>query len=83
MSDTRIIYNFLINEFTNEHPIVYLYVCGHGRSQTSAVNKAMGLLKDIFCPPYTVEFLKEIITEYLDIKKEEYKKGKLEVKPLY
>lgn len=83
MSDTRIIYNFLTNEFQNDHPVVYLYVCGQERSQTAAVNKGLALLKDIFCPPYTVVYLKELLVEYLDIKKEDYKSGKIHVKPLY
>lgn len=83
MSDTRIIYRFLINEFTNDHPVVYLYVCGQERSQTAAVNKGLALLKDIFTPPYGVDYLKELLVEYLDIKKEDYKKGVIQVKPLY
>jgi hypothetical protein len=83
MSDTRIIYRFLTNEFPNDHPVVYLYVCGQERSQTAATNKGLALLKDVFSPPYSLVYLKELLIEYLDIKKEEYKKGVIQVKPLY
>lgn len=83
MTDIKIINKFLTNEYHDEHPIIYLYTCGQKRSQDSAVNKCMGLLKDIFSPPYKIDFLKSMVEEFLEIKKEQYKRGEIKVKPLY
>lgn len=83
MSDSRILWRFIASEFTNDHPVVYLYVCGQKKSQETAINKAMSLLKEIFCPPYTVVFIKDILTEYLSRKKQQYINNEIKIKPIY
>lgn len=83
MSESRIIWKFLSREFTDDSPIIYLYVCGNVRSPITAVDNAMKLLKPIFYPCFSESYLKTILVSFLDRKKEDYKKGLIKIKPLY
>jgi DNA-dependent RNA polymerase auxiliary subunit epsilon len=83
MSDERILYKFLRYELTDEHPAIYLYCVGQKRSQKTAIDNAVKIVNAIFCPPYTVEFIKKIVTNFLEYKKSEYKKGNITITPIY
>ena len=83
MSDSIIIWKFLSNEFHNDHPVVYLYACGQKRSQETAIIKAMNILGEIFCPPYTMIFIKQMLKQFLERKKQQYKSGEIKIKPIY
>jgi hypothetical protein len=83
MSDSRIIWKFLSREFTDDSPVIYLYVCGNTRSPVTAVDNAMKILTPIFCPVLSENFVKSVLIGFLDRKKEDYKKGLIKVKPLY
>jgi DNA-dependent RNA polymerase auxiliary subunit epsilon len=83
MTDSKIIWRFLNSELTNDHPAVYLYACGQKRSQITAVEQALKIVNEIFCPPYTVEFLKTLVKAFLEYKKEEYINNKIQVTPIY
>lgn len=83
MEDSVIIWKFLTREYTNDHPVVYLYVCGNVRSPKTAIDKAMILLKLIFYPAMTEQLIKTVLIAFLDNKKKLYMKGEITVKPLY
>jgi hypothetical protein len=83
MSDERILYKFLKYELTDEHPAVYLYCVGQKRSQKTAVDNAVKIVGFLFCPPYTIEFIKTTIVNFLEYKKLEYKKGNIDITPIY
>ena len=83
MSDERILYKFLNRELTDEHPAVYLYCVGQKRSQKTAIDVASKIVFNLFCPPYTAEFIIKVITNFLEYKKSEYKKGNINVTPIY
>jgi hypothetical protein len=83
MSDKRILYKFLRYELTDEHPAIYLYCIGQKRSQKTAVDNTVKIVNAIFCPPYTVEFIKQTVIDFLEYKKSEYKKGNIIIKPIY
>ena len=83
MSEEEFIWDFLNKSFPNDHPIIYLYTCGSSRSSDNATNKALKLCCDVFDPVYSIEYLKEIITIYLDFKKSQFFKGKIQIKSIY
>jgi hypothetical protein len=83
MTDTILINNFLSREFPNDHPTIYIYVCGQKRSEKTAIDKIMYLTTQIFCPPFSEFFILEIVKEFLDGKKIAYKKGEIKVKSFY
>jgi hypothetical protein len=83
MSDERILYKFLNYELTDEHPAVYLYCVGQKRSQKTAIDVATKNVFYLFCPPYTAEFIIKVVTNFLEYKKLEYKKGNIVITPIY
>lgn len=83
MTESLFISTFIHKEFTDDHAVIYLYVCGNSRSQELAVNKAMELLTLIFCPCIPPSQIKRILVLFLETKKEQYKKNLIKVKPIY
>ena len=83
MTDAILINNFLTREFPDDHPIIYIYVCGQKRSEKTSIDKIMILSKQIFCPPLSELFVLEIVKIFLDGKKNAYKNGFIKVKSLY
>jgi hypothetical protein len=83
MSDERILYKFLHNDLTNEHPAIYLYCVGQKRSRKTAIEQVVKIVAELFCPPYTIEFIIKIVTNYLELKKLDYKEGNISVTPIY
>lgn len=83
ITDSTIIWNFLKKELPDDHPVVYLYVCGNVRSPITAMDKIMKIALPIFSPPMNEHFVKTITKSFLDMKKELYKKGEIKVKPIY
>lgn len=82
-TDRELILNFLKREYKDEHPSLYLYVCGQRRSQQTSVFNILKYTRFIFYPCFTDNFLIEIIKEFLDFKKEQYKNNEIKVKALY
>lgn len=82
-TDKELILKFLNREYKDEHPSLYLYICGQHRSQQTAIFNILKYTRFIFYPCFTDNFLIEIINEYLIFKKEQYKNGEIKVKPLY
>lgn len=82
-TDRELILKFLNREYTDEHPSIYLYSCGQQRSQNTAVFNILKYTRFIFYPCFADDYLTSIIKEFLNLKKEDYKKGKIKVKPLY
>lgn len=82
-TDKELILNFLRREYKNEHPSLYLFSCGQVRSQKTAIYNILKYTRFIFFPCFNDDYLIEIITEYLNFKKEQYKNGEIKVKPLY
>lgn len=83
ITDSTIIWNFLQKEFKDDHPVIYLYACGNVRSPQTAMDKVIKLVIPIFSPPMTEYFVKTIIKGFLDMKREQYKRGEIKIKPLY
>ena len=83
MSDSIIIWNFLQREFPDDHPAIYIYVCGQKRSEITAIDKLMFLSKQIFCPPLSEPFVLSVVKSYLERKKQAYKNGQIKVKSFY
>lgn len=83
MNDKTIISKFLSLEFPNEHPLIYMYVCGQKNIEQSIIDKIMSLTLKIFNPPISKNYILEIIKEYLENKKTLYKKNLIKVKSFY
>jgi hypothetical protein len=83
MTDRTIITNFLSREFPNDHPTIYIYVCGQKRSEKTAIDKIMKLTNQIFSPPFSEFFVLEIVKDFLNDKKTKYKQGLISVKSYY
>ena len=83
MTDSAMIWKFFSREFPDDHPVIYMYVCGNVRSPKTAIDKAMIISELIFCPTFEVSFVKTILKGFLDMKKDQYTKALIKVKPLY
>lgn len=83
MTDSELIWKFLVREYTDEHPVIYLYVSNHPRSSQNAIDKVVSFTKEIFWPVYPDTLIKPVVKRYLDYKKEQYMRGEISVKPIY
>lgn len=83
MSDERILYKFLNYELNDEHPAIYIYCVGQKRSKKTAIDIVVKIVNELFCPPYTIEFIIKVVINFLNYKKTEYDEGKLNVTPIY
>lgn len=83
MSDSEIIWKFLVREFPDDHPAIYMYVCGNVRSPKTAIDKILNQTKPIFHPPMNEQLISSTIKGFLDRKKMQYTNGEIKVKPLY
>lgn len=83
MSDSEIITKYLIREFTNDHPVIYLYVCGNVRSPKRAIEKVISEITPIFFPAMNKNSINSIVKTFLDNKKKQYINGEIKVKALY
>lgn len=82
-TDKELILKFLNREYKDEHPSIYLYCCGQQRSQNTAVFNILKYTRFIFYPCFEDNYLINMIKEFLNDKKEQYKNGEIIVKPLY
>ena len=41
MTDSAMIWKFLSREFPDDHPVIYMYVCGNVRSPKTAIDKSI------------------------------------------
>ena len=83
MSDSEIICKFLIREFQDDHPAIYMYVCGNIRNTKTVINKILNQTKQIFYPPINEQLITSTIKGFLDRKKIQYINGEIKVKPLF
>jgi len=83
MSDSTLIWSFLDREYPNDHPVIYLYVCGNVRSPNTAIQRVTPLIKQIFYPAISEHIIKTTIIGFLEMKKKLYLKGQIRVKSLY
>lgn len=83
MNDVILVTKFLMREFPDEHPLIFIYVCGQKRSEQTSIEKMMSLTKQIFSPPLHEEFVLDIVKKFLLEKKNLYKKGLITVKSYY
>ena len=82
-TDRELILKFLNREYKDEHPSLYLYICGQRRSQETGFFSILKYSRFIFYPCFTDDYLTEIIKEFLNFKKEQHKNGEINVKALY
>ncbi len=83
MSDSIIIWKYLTREYLNSHPVIYLYVKGDTRNSHNILLKVMGDIRIIFCPAMAESYVKNIVQQYLDIKKKQYHRGEIIIKPMF
>lgn len=83
MSDSILVWNFLTREFTDDHPVIYLHCCGSVRSSANAMDKALVITEQIFCPPLELSFVKTIIKSFLEMKKKQYLRAEITIKSIY
>lgn len=83
MTDSELIWKFLTREYSDDHPVIYLYSCGNVRSPKIAIEKVLSLTKNIFVPGIKESTLSTIIKSFLDFKKKQYSLGLISIKRLY
>lgn len=83
MSDSEIIWKFLRKEFIDEHPVIYFYVTNQPRSSKNALDRAVDETKLIFGDVYPDSLIKPVVERFLQSKRTEYMRGKIQVKPIY
>lgn len=83
MSDSIIIWKYLTREYLDSHPVIYQYVKGDVRTSQSILLKVMNDIRIIFCPAMVESYVKNIVQQYLDIKKKQYHRGEIIIKPVF
>jgi len=83
MSDSEIIWKFLVREYQDDHPLIYIYVCGKIRSETTSYTKMLEQIKPIFYPSMSEQIIISTIRGFLERKKKQYKNGEIKVKAIY
>ena len=83
MSDSEIIWKFLIREYKDDHVVIYLYCCGNVRSPQTAIDRVFEFTKQFFCPAIPECLLKSTVIAYLNFKKKQYQKAEITIKPIY
>lgn len=83
MTDSEILWKFLVREYPNNHPIVFLYASNHSRTNKDSFDKVVGFTKEIFLDVYPESLIKPVVKRYLDYKKQQYMRGDIQIKPIY
>ena len=83
MTDSELIWKFLVRNYPDDHQAIYLYCCGQERSAHTAIKKIQEFTNVIFGDVIQKELVYVTIKGFLDYKKKEYKKGNVTVKSIY
>lgn len=83
MTDTTIIWKFLILSIPDDHLAIYSYIVGRHRSANDAINKILLLTEKIFSPPIELSIIKSAIKQYLEYKKKQHKNGEIKIHSIY
>jgi hypothetical protein len=83
MDDSKIIEIFIRLAIPDNHPIVYQYIKGRDRSKATALNRLGAVCYDYLSPPYTIGHIKTVGRRFLKEKEAQYKRGEIEIKPIY
>jgi len=83
MQDSILIGKLLNKEFKDDSPAIYLYCCGNLKSQSTAINKALTVCKEIFKPFIDDDIISHTIEVFFINKKNDYMLGYLFPKPIY
>lgn len=82
-TQTELILKFLNREFKDDHPSIFIYCRGYQvRSKDTSKRNILKYIKVIFQPMSDSDLL-EVIEEFLNDKREKYKKGLIKIKSLY
>lgn len=83
MDDSKIIEIFIKLVIPDDHPIIYQYIKGKGRSKTTALNRLGDMCYNYLSPPYTIGHIKTVGRRFLKEKEVQYKRGEIKIKPIY
>lgn len=83
MSDSELIWKLLSREYPDNHQAIYVFVTGSLRSQKSVIDSMSDFTLKIFSPSITRDYIKTIVTAYLERKKKLYWEAKISIKPIY
>lgn len=83
MTDTNLIWGFLNRTYPDDHVFIYLYCVGHARSIRQPIDDMNKMCKLVFSPSFTDPTLNAMVLGFLNMKKEQYKKGEIKIKPIY
>lgn len=83
MSESKLIYKFLVKNFKDDHPAIYLYCKGSKHSPKTGLSRIYNEIEDYFHPAFDKNTIAVEIKKFLDEKKQLYKDGKIEIKSIY
>lgn len=83
MKDSIIILKYLNREYPNDCVSVYLYCSSNSKNNKIVVDKIMENIKQIFSPPFDINYLKSIINVFLETKKRQYINNEIIIKSIY
>jgi hypothetical protein len=83
MTDSELIWKFLLREVTDNHPVIYLYLIGNAEQNKTAINKTLDLTKKIFSPVISETLMLGTIKAFLIFKKNQYSRGKFSISSIY
>jgi len=83
MPESKLIYKFLVKNYKDDHPCVYLYCKGQKYSPKTGLSRIYEEIEGFFCPPFDKNTLAKEIKSFLEEKKQLYKEGKINIKSIY
>jgi len=83
MTDTTLIWKAMLLLVPDNHPAVYLYITGHRYSTETAIKRCTDTVEPLFRGAFDAAKIRKVSREYLKMKGDEYKKGRVKIKPIY
>ena len=83
MTDSELVRNFLTREYTNNHPVIGIFMSNDIQSQITAIETVKSLVYTIFKGGVSESLLLETIKDFLENKKKQYLNGEFNIQRLY
>lgn len=83
MSDSEIIWKFLLRDLDDSHPSVYLYCLGTTEQKTFVINKQIDMCSQVFYSTFPKTLISTVVKAFLNYKLDEYKKGNIKITSRY
>jgi hypothetical protein len=83
MSESELVWKFLIRKYPNQHPFIGYYINGNAVAKLDSIRLMLISVKDVFYPAFNEPNLLVVIKAYLELKSKEYQRNEFKINTLY